>query len=70
MHLFSQAQRRLKQQQQQQQQQQRNQSVTAATSDFSSRLGAVVALADSALRDINAGFSKTSAPEAAVAQMM
>ena len=69
MRRIPQAQRRLKQQQQQQ-----PHSVypatTARPSDFSSRLGAAVSLADCALRDISIGFAKTSASEAAVAQMM
>jgi hypothetical protein len=66
---FLQAKRRLKQQQQQQQE--HGSAASAASSaTFSARLGAVVALADSALRDINVGFAKTSGSDAVVAIMM
>jgi hypothetical protein len=67
---FLQAKRRLKQQQQQQQHDHGSASSAASSAAFSARLGAIVALADSALRDINVGFSKTSPSDAAVALMM
>ena len=70
MRRIPQAQRRLKQQQQQQQPHSVGPATTARPSDLSSSLSAAVALADCALRDITIGFAKTSASEAAVAQMM
>jgi len=54
----------------QQQTQAGRDAAAAPASDFSSRLGAIVALADGALRDMQVGFAKTSGSEAAAAQMM
>jgi hypothetical protein len=65
-----QAKRRLKQQQQASQLELVHAASSSTAGAFSSKLGAVVALADSALRDINVSFMKTSSSEAAVAQMM
>jgi len=64
--VLPQAQRRLKQQQAQA----GRDAAATSGSDFSSRLGAIVAIADGALRDMQVGFAKTSGSEAAVAQMM